>query len=1308
MYQLLLTLSLLASHFSSLNAIIIPNNNLNFEDCQNGIDDNNDGLIDALDPLCSCETVTNTLLRNPTFAERNDCCTTVSPDGSDCLNDWQPLFSTVDYYNTDCRSQFFPPRDQLITEASGNSMIRLILADRGGSRVAGEGVYQCLTTPLQVGETYYISAAFYAEGVNQMAFLSTDRLSVFATTECSNFMGRANVDKGCINDFGATKLGDFNFTDSNTNSSFTTLNFSFTANEPFAAIAFAYECGLPLSGGINGSTREAGAHLGNVTLAPFIPINNQLNATIQQSGTSCEDGISLFANQGSGFSYQWYLNEVPIPNATQQTLAVTDCSINNYYQVYIDNGTSCSLSEALDIEFDDPEPVEICDNGIDDDGDGLVDNNDPDCGCAQPVELLEIDYLCGEEVFLYRDTTIADTGTYEFFAEGQNGECDSLIRLRLTPGETPLVEMNIAICEGESYFFDNAGRTATGIYDIREPYGNGCDSITRLNLIVSEPVFNEIDSTICKGESIFFAGSTITESGRYSEAFQLPTGCDSLVTINLTVNEFITLESNLRSCGTTFFNDEELLTSGTYFDTLFSTISCDTILQLNFTLQETQASFERITICPNEEFDFNGTPLTEVGLYQDTLQTTLGCDSIATIELNYFPEAVEETMATICEGDFYNFNGEILTEARPYLFELTSVNGCDSLAVLFLEVITNTFEEEQVQICAGEAYNFNGNALSTAGTYIDTLQSSLLCDSIITLELDVLSIVSTNLEVEICNGSVIDFNGRPVSQTGTYIDTLTAVSGCDSTIILELTELAEIIDNQQISICESESYFFNNQQLTTAGSYQDTLISASGCDSLIQLELSILEPQSTFFEQQICAGDTFLFEQQILTETGVYQERLVGQNGCDSLLELQLMVTESSTFLLEQSICAGKVFEFNQQSFSESGTYQDTLVATSGCDSIITLSLNVLPISTYVEEVIICADETYFFNNENLQNTGVYQDTLTNSTGCDSIIFLQLEVLAEPLSDTTFVEIKFATTFEFHEQNYEQSGVYSEILSTENGCDSTVFLNLTVLPNPCPEPIIFLINTTPTNCPIAENGTISFITEDTENVYLYSINGGQSYQTEPQFNDLPTGEYELLIEDMVGCLSEMQTTKVTALVDLQLELPTDTTLFIGDSLQIENYALNFTPASFIWSDTTALSCANCANPFIKPKESTTYQLTVMDSYGCNVSDQMMIMVDQQSYIYSPNAFSPNGDNINDIFKISGRPNYISEIQQFSIFDRWGTVVYEERNVMTSEFQGWNGQVHSRAANSGVYVFMARVVTPLGKVEIVTGEVTLIR
>jgi len=112
------------------------------------------------------------------------------------------------------------------------------------------------------------------------------------------------------------------------------------------------------------------------------------------------------------------------------------------------------------------------------------------------------------------------------------------------------------------------------------------------------------------------------------------------------------------------------------------------------------------------------------------------------------------------------------------------------------------------------------------------------------------------MDQTICAGSTYNFNGTMLSTEGIYTDTLTAVGGCDSVVILGLYINPPLTSNNSVSICEGESYSFNGTNLTQSGIYVDSMTNANGCDSLVILELSVTT----------CSGD---FEiANILTPNG--------------------------------------------------------------------------------------------------------------------------------------------------------------------------------------------------------------------------------------------------------------------------------------------------------------------------------------------------------------------------------------------------------------------------------------------------------
>ena len=151
------------------------------------------------------------------------------------------------------------------------------------------------------------------------------------------------------------------------------------------------------------------------------------------------------------------------------------------------------------------------------------------------------------------------------------------------------------------------------------------------------------------------------------------------------------------------------------------------------------------------------------------------------------------------------------------------------------------------------------------------------------------------------------------------------------------------------------------------------------------------------------------------------------------------------------SICFGDTYEWNGQTYTESGEYTYTTVAANGADSIVTLDLTILPeVPVTKEKAAVCYGETYTWQDQEYAESGEYSVTLQDVNGCDSVITLTLTVYPQTEATTEKVEIPFGETYDWHGVTYTESGEYTITLQDENGCDYQSTLVLTVLPEEKP------------------------------------------------------------------------------------------------------------------------------------------------------------------------------------------------------------------------------------------------------------------
>jgi gliding motility-associated-like protein len=194
-------------------------------------------------------------------------------------------------------------------------------------------------------------------------------------------------------------------------------------------------------------------------------------------------------------------------------------------------------------------------------------------------------------------------------------------------------------------------------------------------------------------------------------------------------------------------------------------------------------------------------------------------------------------------------------------------------------------------------------------------------------------------------------------------------------------------------ICQGESIFLGGAQQTESGIYTDVFITAQGCDSTVITNLSINPVLTVLKEFNLCPGGSIQIGSNTYTNAGVYVDTIQAVTGCDSIVTSVIFILPTITTNIEETICLGSTYDFNGTTLNEPGVYSSLLATSEGCDSVVVLSLFVTPPNSSYESVEICSNENYTFAGQDLNISGIYTDTLTTSSGCDSVLVLELSVL---------------------------------------------------------------------------------------------------------------------------------------------------------------------------------------------------------------------------------------------------------------------------------------------------------------------------
>lgn len=221
-----------------------------------------------------------------------------------------------------------------------------------------------------------------------------------------------------------------------------------------------------------------------------------------------------------------------------------------------------------------------------------------------------------------------------------------------------------------------------------------------------------------------------------------------------------------------------------------------------------------------------------------------------------------------------------------------------------------------------------------------------------------------------------------------------------------------------------------------------------------------LQVQPTVYDtiyQDICEGDVYIFNGNNYDSAGVYTDTLATVNGCDSIVTLSLAVNLPSYSAINQIICYGDTFYLGSTPYFSPGTYNDTLLNSNNCDSVITLNLSIYPSANIFVLDSICEGENYLFKGVYLNTTGFYADTLSTSLGCDSIVNLLLTVSTKPqaqilgdeevckqgsivltVSDSNLMAYNWSNGETTYNTQIREGGDYTVYITNSSGCKDTI------------------------------------------------------------------------------------------------------------------------------------------------------------------------------------------------------------------------------------------------------------------------------
>jgi gliding motility-associated-like protein len=297
--------------------------------------------------------------------------------------------------------------------------------------------------------------------------------------------------------------------------------------------------------------------------------------------------------------------------------------------------------------------------------------------------------------------------------------------------------------------------------------------------------------------------------------------------------------------------------------------------------------------------------------------------------------------------------------------------------------------------------------------------------------------------------------------------------------------------------------------------------------------------------------------------------------------------------------------------------------------------------TAFVQKMIPCVASTssvlnilscgpYNFYCQTYTTSGVYTQVISNETGCDSVVTLNLTISTNSASS---VSATSCSSYIWNGNSYTGTGSYTDTLTASTGCDSIVTLNLTINP-----------------------AAVSNLKQ--------TICSGQSYAG---YTD--SGTYIDTLVSATGCDS-IRTIQLAVMNPPAPDLGTDKSLCIGDTMTL--FPGDFD--SYKWQDGSNQS---------------HYTINKGGEYSVNVTNfcgsafAQISVLENKCGIFFPTAFTPNKDGKNDLFKILHPPDFTN--YALSVFNRWGQKVFETKDYT----KGWDGTFNGQLQDTGVFVWFCK-------------------
>lgn len=371
-------------------------------------------------------------------------------------------------------------------------------------------------------------------------------------------------------------------------------------------------------------------------------------------------------------------------------------------------------------------------------------------------------------------------------------------------------------------------------------------------------------------------------------------------------------------------------------------------------------------------------------------------------------------------------------------------------------------------------------------------------------------------------------------------------------------------------------------------------------------------------------------------------------------------------------------------------------------------NLQIIVNQSYVtnETIALCVNQIpYLWNGQNLNSTGNYSVTLSSQQGCDSTVNLNLTVAPTALINQNVQVCQSDLPYQFYNQSINAPGTYQHTTNNGSDCDSTFILNLSITP----VAPVAIANSPIASCQspldlvcVIQGG--NFLTQCAWSTTGQTGNNCDGFPV--QYNFAGCHDVSLTVTDVNGCVQSITATNIACV------LPSPSADFFINPIQAEitdvvNLVNLSTGASnYFWQFGNNSGSSGVTNPSVSYQTPGEFviSLVAVNEFGCTDTNNQVILITEPVLFYVPNAFTPDGKQFNEVFQPVMTQGFDPYQFQLTIFNRWGETVFVSQHPK----KGWDGTYNGQPVPDGIYTWQIEFQNTQGINEVHRGHVNLIR